>query len=151
MLEYAAKAATAWFLGFFPFLEIYVAVPAAVAMGLDYVSAVVWPVLGNYAPVPLIVIFYRQLLKLRRVGPWLERLASPRARGHLDRHGPWVVLVATPWVGTWALAVTAVALGMDRRRLLLHSFISITVYAALLAGMIALGIEAFQPETSAHP
>jgi hypothetical protein len=39
MLDYAAKAATAWFVGFFPLFEIYLAVPAAVAMGLDYVSA----------------------------------------------------------------------------------------------------------------
>jgi hypothetical protein len=39
MLDYAAKGATAWFLGLFPLFEIYLAVPAAVAMELDYVSA----------------------------------------------------------------------------------------------------------------
>ena len=88
MFDYAAKAATAWFLGFFPFFEIYVAVPAAIAMGLDPVSAVIWTVLGNYLPVPLIVIFYRQLLNHQRLGPWLAKLASPRAKGLLDSYGP---------------------------------------------------------------
>ena len=50
-LDYVARAASAWFLGFFPFVEIYVAVPTAFAFGLDPSSAVVWPVLGNVTPV----------------------------------------------------------------------------------------------------
>lgn len=41
MLEYLARAAAAWFVGFFPLAEIYVAVPAAMAAGLDDVSVVV--------------------------------------------------------------------------------------------------------------
>lgn len=147
MRDYIVKAATAWFLGFFPFFEIYVAVPAALAMGLDYVSAVSWTVLGNYLPVPLIVVFYRRLLKLRRIGPWLDSLASPRAKGLLERHGPWFILLATPWLGVWAVAVTAMALGVDHRKLLLFSFISISLYAVALAGLIALGIQVVQPES----
>ena len=147
MLDYIIKAATAWFLGFFPFFEIYAAVPAAIAMGLDYTSAVFWTVLGNYLPVPLIVFFYGRLLKLRRIGPWLEKLASPRAKGLLDRHGPWFILLATPWLGVWAVAVTAMALGVDQRNLLLFSFISISLYAVALAGLIAIGIQIVQPES----
>jgi len=46
MVEYIAKAFAAWFIGFFPYFEIYVAVPAAIAMGLDYFSAVTWSVFG---------------------------------------------------------------------------------------------------------
>ncbi len=144
MLDYIVKAAAAWFLGFFPFFEIYAAVPAAIAMGLDYASAVVWTVLGNYLPVPLIVVGYRQLLKLKRIGPWLESLASPRAKGLLDGYGPYFILLATPWIGVWAVAVTAMALGIERK-LLLFSFISISLYAVALAGLIALGIQIVQP------
>jgi hypothetical protein len=36
----------------------------------------------------------------------------------------------------WTLAVTAVAFGMDRGGLLLYSFISISLYAALLAAIL---------------
>jgi len=43
-MDYAWRAATAWFLGFAPVAEIYVAVPAALAMGLDPVSVVAWAV-----------------------------------------------------------------------------------------------------------
>jgi uncharacterized membrane protein len=147
MFDYAVKAAIAWFLGFFPFFEIYVAVPAAIAMGLDYSSAVLWTVLGNFLPVPLIVFFYGQLLRQRRIGPWLQKLASPRAKGLLDRYGPWFILLATPWIGVWAVAVTAMALGIDQRKLLLFSLISISLYAVALAGLIAIGIQVVQPES----
>ncbi|MEO1165549.1 MAG: hypothetical protein AAFV98_17320 [Chloroflexota bacterium] len=35
MVEYIGKAFSAWFLGFFPLAEIYIAVPGAIALGLD--------------------------------------------------------------------------------------------------------------------
>jgi Na+-translocating ferredoxin:NAD+ oxidoreductase RnfA subunit len=145
-LDYFAKAASAWFLGFFPFLEIYLAVPAALAMGLDTLSAIVWPALGNYAPVPLIVFFYAQLRKLPRVGPWLERRASSRAKRLLDWHGVWFILLATPWIGVWAVAATVQALGMDRNKLLVYSLVSIVLYATMLALLIQLGIDWLRSE-----
>lgn len=40
MIEYIGGAAVAWLIGFAPFLEIYLAVPVAIAAGLDYFSAV---------------------------------------------------------------------------------------------------------------
>ncbi len=140
-LDYFAKAASAWFLGFFPFFEIYVAVPAAIAMGLDTVSAIVWPAFGNYLPVPLIVFFYARLRKLPRVGPWLERRASSRAKRLLDRYGAWLILLATPWIGVWAVAATVQALGMDRNKLLVYSLVSIVLYAVALALLIQLGVD----------
>jgi hypothetical protein len=52
--DYWAKAISVWFIGFFPLAEIYVAVPAGIAMGLDTGSAVLWGSAGNYAPVLLL-------------------------------------------------------------------------------------------------
>lgn len=143
MLEYATKAATAWGLGFFPFLEIYVAIPAAVAMGLDYVSVVFWCTFGNYLPVPLIVLFHQRLKRLPRVGPFLERLATGRGKRLLDQHGPIFVLLATPWIGIWAVAAAAQALGMHRGKLLACTFASVTAYAIALTLLIALGVDWF--------
>ena len=42
MWDYIALAFGAWFAGFFPLAEIYVAVPLALASGLDGVSTVFW-------------------------------------------------------------------------------------------------------------
>ncbi len=141
MLDYLAKAASAWFLGFFPFFEIYVAVPAALALGLDYASAVIWPVLGNFTPVLLIVFGYRQLMRIERVKRWLGGRTSPRFEELVNRYGAPFILLITPWIGVWLVAATARALGMARRPLLIYSFISIALYAVLIAAGIGLGFE----------
>lgn len=140
-MDYLGKAATAWFLGFFPFFEIYVAVPAAIALGLDYVSAVVWSVLGNFTPVLLIVFAYNQLLRIGRVKRWLEGRSSARFERLVNRYGAPFILLITPWIGVWLVAATARALGMARRPLLIYSFVSIALYATVIAAGIGFGLE----------
>lgn len=85
--DYAWRAATAWFLGFAPVTEIYVAVPAALAMGLDPVSVVAWTVAGNYAPVPLVHLLYERLVGMPRVRGWFERLVSDKFAARIERQG----------------------------------------------------------------
>jgi len=141
LLDYAARAASAWFLGFFPFFEIYVAVPAAFALGLDPVSAVVWPVLGNVTPVFLIVFGYEQLMRVERLRGWLQGRRSARFERWIDRYGASFVLLVTPWIGVWAVAATAQALGMQRATLVGYSLVSISVYAILIAVGIVFGFD----------
>ncbi len=140
-LDYVTRAASAWFLGFFPFFEIYVAVPAAFGLGLDPVSAVVWPVLGNVTPVFLIVFGYEQLVRFERVRLWLHGRRSARFERWIGRYGVPFVLLVTPWVGVWAVAVTAQALGMRPALLVGFSAISITAYAIVLAAGLAFGLD----------
>lgn len=139
--DYAARAASAWFLGFFPFFEIYVAVPAAFGLGLDPLSAVVWPVLGNVTPVFLIVYGYEQLMRIERLGRWLRERRSVRLERWVDRYGIAFVLLVTPWVGVWAVAATARALGMERATLVGFSVLSITIYAIVIAAGISFGVD----------
>ena len=139
LLDYAARAASAWFLGFFPFFEIYVAVPAAFAFGLDPVSAVVWPVLGNVTPVFLIVFAYERLMRVERLRGWLQGRRSARFERWIERYGAPFVLLVTPWIGVWAVAATAQALGMQRATLVGYSVVSITAYAILIAVGIVFG------------
>lgn len=141
VLNYVGKAATAWFLGFFPFFEIYVAVPSALALGLDRVSATLWPVLGNFTPVPLILFGYGQLMRIGRLRRWLEGRTSARFERLVERYGAPFILLITPWIGVWLVAATARALGMARRPLLIYSFISIAAYAVLITVGISFGIE----------
>lgn len=143
MSLYVTKAATAWFIGFVPFFGIYVAVPAAIALELDYVSAIVWASLGNFTPVLLIVLAFERLCKVPRLGPWLETRSSERFQRLADRYGMWLVLFITPFIGVWALAVTGISLGMNRYKLLVFSGISILLYALVTSIGVALGVEAF--------
>lgn len=143
MQEYIIKAATAWFLGFFPLFEIYFAVPAAIAMGLDYPSAVFWPVLGNFLAVPVVLGFYDQLRRFDRVEQWFERRKQSRFAPMLDRYGAVIVLAGTPWTGVWAMAAIAGASGMSNLKLLITSGVSIVVYGIAIAAIVGLGIAAW--------
>ena len=142
MIEYIGKAALAWVIGFAPFLEIYLAVPAAIASGLDYFSAVLWSVLGNFTPVLLIAFIHDRLMRFERVERWLTGKRSQRFQRWLDRYGGWAIILITPWVGIWVVAATAQALGMKRGVLIGFSLASIVLYAVLIAVAVAFGIEA---------
>lgn len=144
MIEYIASAATVWFLGFFPLFEIYVAIPAGVAMGLDPASNVAWSVFGNFTPILLIHYGYGQLRRVTRVRDWLDRRSSERFRRWLDRWGVWCVLVVTPWTGVWIMAATMRSLGMDSARFLVYSLASILIYAVALVALIELGVSALR-------
>ena len=148
MIEYVGKAALAWVIGFAPFLEIYLAVPAAIVAGLDYFSAVFWSVLGNFTPVLLIAFIHDQLMRVERVKRWLTGKRSERFQRWLDRYGGWAIILITPWVGIWVVAATAQALGMKRSVLIGFSLASIVLYAILIAVAVALGIEAFTADGS---
>ncbi len=141
-MDYIALAFGTWFAGFFPLAEIYVAVPLALASGLDGVSVVFWAVLGNYTPVLLIVLFYSRLQRNERIRNWLNGLVSVKMQERVNRFGWWFVLIVTPWAGVWAMSVTAKVMGMEDRTYLLASFISVFVYAVVLTFLIQTGASA---------
>jgi len=140
-VDYFVRAAGAWFVGFFPLAEIYVAIPAAMATGLDDVSVVFWSVFGNFTPIVLIHFFYERLTRIERVRAWFARLVSERFKQWIDRYGIWFVLLITPWTGVWVMAVTAKVLGMSGERLMPASFVSVLVYAIVLVVLINTGFD----------
>lgn len=148
IIEYIGRAAIAVLVGFVPFLEIYLAVPAAIAAGLDYFSAVFWSVLGNFLPVLLLIFAHDRLMRIERLKNWLTGSRSERFQNAVNRYGGWGIIVITPWVGIWIVAATAQALGMKRSVLIGFSLASIIIYAVLIAVAVALGIEAFTAGTS---
>jgi len=144
MFEYIVKAATVWFIAFFPLTGLISAIPAGVALGLDNVSVVVWSVLGHFTPAVLIDGFYTRITRIRRINDWLQGLVSERVRERVDRWGIWFVLLATPWTTVWAMAVTVKTLGMSRERFLVCALISIAVYAVAILVLVQFGIATFE-------
>lgn len=141
-MEYIGLAAAAWFLGFFPLAEIYVAVPAALAAGLDNVSALFWTISGNITPIILIHYGFEALMRHDRVRGWLSRLVSDRAKARFDRWGVWFILLATPWTGVWAMGVTAKMMRIEPRRFIVAAAASVTIYAAVLVFLLRAGAAA---------
>lgn len=142
-MEYLLKAGSAWFVGFFPLAEIYIAVPSAVALGLDDVSVILWTVLGNFTPALFINFLYQQIMRIPRVASWLKRLISEKVQAQINRFGMWFVLLATPWTGIWAMAVAAKILRIRTGQFLLAAFVSILVYAVVILVLIRAGVATF--------
>lgn len=143
MLDYLYKALTVWFLGFFPFFELFIAIPAGVSLKLDPVSLVFFCVAGNFTPVLLIEYGHSRLMKYERIRNWLNRRVSGKTGRNINRYGTWYVLVITPWVGVWAIAVTAKILHMDRKILIPASLASLFLYSVVFLIMIRAGVTFF--------
>ena len=141
MSEYIFKAFSVWFIGFIPACEIYLAVPVGIAMGLDYSSTILWSVTGNYTPILLIHHGYKWLSQLKQFKTRLKRLPSKHLKSWINTYGIGFVVLITPWIGAWAMAVTMKSLRMNSRLFLIYSFISVVVYAVAIAILIHAGVD----------
>lgn len=128
-------------MGFFPMLEIYIAIPATMLMGLDTISAILWAGLGNFLPVPLITFFYNVLSKFKRIKKWLDKLSNSKYKNRIENQGPLVVLLLTPIIGSWAAAVIANGIGMNKMKLFVSSGASILIYGIIVAILAHFGVE----------
>ena len=140
VFEYLAQGLIVWFVGFFPLAEIYVAIPSAMALGLDKLSIFFWAVSGNFTPVIVVNALFQTMRSYQRVDDWLNRFASERVKKYVNQYGVWFVLFGTPWTGVWVMSVTAKSLGMSSDRLLIFSIISLCVYTVIIFVLIDFGV-----------
>ncbi|MFQ3647337.1 MAG: small multi-drug export protein [Anaerolineae bacterium] len=145
MWDYVVKAGSAWFAGFFPLAEIYVAIPFAMSIGLDAVSAALWAALGNITPIILMSLLYDRLTRVAWLRERLERMVSERFAKAVNRYGTGIILLITPWIGVWIVAVTARVMGMRHTRLIAAASLSVTLYAVALAVMLQTGAALLTP------
>jgi hypothetical protein len=57
--------------------------------------------------------------------------------------GAWFLILMTPILGSWTIAVIAPIIGIPARQILLFSLISITLYAVVMAVAIVSGMNWF--------
>ncbi|GLO64571.1 small multi-drug export protein [Oceanobacillus kimchii] len=143
MMEYIVLAATAWFMGFFPLFEIYLAIPVSMGLGLDMVSSIVWAWFGNFFAIPFIAYSYDWLTKFERIQRYFHKLTHSKTSQRLNKGGFMIVLIGTPLFGSWAIGVVGKVIGMDKKRLFLSSAISIGIYGILIGVLTKLGIDLF--------
>ncbi len=143
VLEYLWKAAVTWIIGFAPQFEVYLAVPAALALGLDYPSAVFWAIFGNFTAVPVTLLFFEQIRNISWLSRFIERRYSEKQQQRLNRWGAWFIVAGTPLVGIWVVAVMARIAGVHNTPLLVSSFFSVVLYGVLVAVFIHVGLSLF--------
>lgn len=138
MFDYIAKAAIVWLIGFAPTLEVYIAVPAGMAMGLNTPSAIFWGAFGNFAAVPVILVFFRTIARIPLIRSLMDKRFPESQQARLHRWGPWFVFLMTPLVGVWVVAIAARVAGLNQAMILVASFVSIVIAGLAVGGVITL-------------
>ncbi|MBE9110020.1 small multi-drug export protein [Nodosilinea sp. LEGE 07298] len=116
------------------------------ALGLDAVSAVFWGVLGNFAPIPLLLWGYDRLMQIPQLRASLLRLekrGGQRVREVLIRYGAWFLILMTPLLGNWTVAIVGPFTGILPRQLLVFSLLGITLYGVATAAAITTSMDWF--------
>jgi len=125
-----------------PVVELRGAIPYGVLAGLSVPAAFVLAVLGNLAPIPILVVFTRKVFEwLRTKSEGLDRMVSrleakaEKNKEVVERYEFWglVVLVAIPLPGTGAWTGALVAAMMDMR---LKRAMPAIMLGVLIAGVI---------------
>lgn len=136
------RAACVFGLGFLPVAEGNVAVPTALAFGMNPVLAVGLSVSGTMTQTLLVRRLAGWLLTLPRVTAWWERHLAARARRLFARGGPWAVAVGIPWLGGGPMALAARMAGMSTPRYAGCAVGGLLLHASTLALVISLGLRA---------
>lgn len=144
MLNYIVLSATACLMGFFPLFEIYLAVPAAMGLGLDVYSSVFWSWCGNFFVIPFIFYSYVWLSKINKLNRYLTKLSNSRSCKKLSNGGFFLILIGTPIFGPWTVGVVGKIIGMDIKQLFLASGLSIAIYGVIIGAFAHFGIKILQ-------
>jgi uncharacterized membrane protein len=141
IIKYIGAAFSTWFVGFFPYFEIYIAVPAGFAAGLNWFDAFFWASLGNWMVIPFVDICYEWLMKFKFMKKITEKSLNGKWQDRIEKHGAWFILLLTPLAGVWTIVVIAKALKFNRAKLLIYSATSVWVTGLIIAILIINGIE----------
>lgn len=132
-----------------PVLEVRGAIPIGVAAGLPIPLVTVVAIIGNFLPVPFILLLIRRVFRWLRKFPRLNELVEQlERRAHLKgrkvqkyRTFGLVLLVAIPLPGTgaWTGALVADILDMRMRTALPAIFLGIVI-AAMVVLTVTCGL-----------
>ena len=141
-----------FFLSMVPIVELRGAIPLGAALGLPWYINYIICVIGNFLPVPFILLFIRSVLNFMKKVPKLDKIAlwlEARAAKNSDKVNKYAslglfVFVALPLPGTGAWTGALVAALMEMR--LKHSLISVfggVVVAGVILTLISYGALGF--------
>lgn len=138
-----------------PVVELRGGIPFGVAtLGLSYPTAFLAAILGNFLPVPFIIVYIRRIFQfLRRSSPRLDRMVSGLERkAHLKGRKvsryqylglTLFVGIPLPGTGAWSGALVAAFLDMPLRRALPSILLGLCLAGGIMAGLTSLGVDLF--------
>ena len=154
MLKYLAV----FLISMVPLVELRLAVPFAIGIGIDYIPALIIGVLGNMIPVPFIYFFARRFLawgtRKKKIGKICKfflvkgEQAGHRLMSKTGRYGLFIALVMfvgipIPGTGAWTGALAASCLDMGFKPTVLSVSLGVVLAGVIMAVASALGLHIF--------
>jgi uncharacterized membrane protein len=133
-----------------PIVELRGAVPVGIlVLGMPWWQAVLWSVLGNIAPIILVLLLLDRIVALlsrvalfRRFFEWLFARARSKSAS-IQKYEFWglatFVGIPLPGTGAWTGAVAAEVLGLSYWKSLLSIFIGVLMAATVVTFLSVLG------------
>lgn len=154
MLKYLAV----FLISMVPLVELRLAVPFAVGMGLPYIPSLIVSVLGNMLPVPFIYFFARKILNWgadkKYIGKFFrfclvkgeragQKLVKTTGRGGLFVALLIFVGIPLPGTGAWTGALGASFLNMGFKSTVLSVSLGVILAGCIMAAVSTAGLHIF--------
>ncbi len=149
------KYLSVFFVSMVPLVELRLAVPMAVGMGLPTIPSIIVCALGNMLPVPFIYFFARKFLawgaKQKHIGKFCEffltkgeragqKLVAKAGRGGLFMALALFVGIPLPGTGAWTGALGASFLNMGIKSTALSVSLGVVIAGIIMAVASTLGL-----------
>jgi uncharacterized membrane protein len=150
----AGKALVTFIVSMLPVVELRLAIPMGVSLGLSVWQAAVISVLGNILPVPFIIAFIRVVMDwlrtksktMQRFVQWLEAKGTGPKANRVRQFEFWGLLlfvaIPLPGTGAWTGALVAALLDVRMKRAL-PPIITGVVVAAVIVSLATAGVVTF--------
>ena len=147
----ASESLVTFLISMLPVVELRLAIPMGVSLGLPVWKAAIISIIGNLLPAPFIIAFIRVVMEwlrgkskaMQRFVAWLERKGSGPKAERVRHYEFWglLVLVAIPLPGTgaWTGALIAALLDIRMKRAL-PPIVAGVLIAALIVSLATMGV-----------
>ena len=147
----ASESLVTFIISMLPVVELRLAIPVGVSLGLPVWKAAIISVIGNLLPAPFIIAFIRVFMEwlrgksktMQRFVAWLEKKGRSSKAERVRRYQFWglLVLVAIPLPGTgaWTGALIAALLDIRMKRAMPPIVLGVLI-AAVLVSLATAGV-----------
>jgi len=139
-MGYGVKALITFSIAFFPYLGLYIAIPAAFVMGMDAVSALFWSVCGYFAAVPFVDLFIEKLMTFSRFRNLVEKSQKSRISLYYRSRADWTLAFLGPVIGIWVAPLIGRLAGLKRGKIYLLLFVGTLLCALAILGIMTAGV-----------
>ena len=152
-LEIVGREWCVFFCSMIPIIELRGAIPLGAALGLPWWQSYLISIVGNFIPVPFILLFINAILRwmsksrvkfFNKVANWLYEKAE-KNRERIEKYAFWgvaaFVAIPLPATGAWTGSLVAAVFNMKFWKSVLSAIIGILI-AGVIMTVISYGVVA---------